>query len=161
MSDEGDVRAIRELVNDYTDAANRRDPARAAATYAPEGALNARGVDVIGRDAIRQAFERVFGGRDLIFQVTQPGPLEVSGDRAWTRTWIREWTRKAGKATPRVFLGLYQDELIRTAEGWRFARRRLDGLYTADPDFGGEAEPVPSMDHRFEAIGRDPLGGHR
>jgi ketosteroid isomerase-like protein len=150
MSVGDDERAIRELINTYTDAANRRDPVAAAATYAEDGVLSARaGADLIGRDAILAGFEKVFGARDLIFQLTQPGPLSIEGDQAHTRTWLREWTRLRGKASPRMFLGLYQDHLVRTARGWRFARRRLDGIYTVDLEMGGRANPDPVIDHIF------------
>ncbi|MDB5448771.1 MAG: hypothetical protein JWQ97_4088, partial [Phenylobacterium sp.] len=101
--------------------------------------------------------EAVFADRDLVFQVTQPGPLELAGDRAFTRTWFREWTRKVGKATPRILLGLYQDELVRTPDGWRFQRRKLDSLYTADPDYGGAPGGDPAMEHDFAALGVDPV----
>jgi ketosteroid isomerase-like protein len=151
MSDQGgDERAIRNLINSYTDAANRRDPVAAALTYAPDGVLSARsGPPLVGRPAIQAAFEQVFAARDLIFQLTQPGPLEIAGDQAHTRNWLREWTRLMGKPSPRLFLGLYQDHLTRTAEGWRFARRRLDGVYVADPEIGGRADPDPVMEHAF------------
>jgi uncharacterized protein (TIGR02246 family) len=152
-----DERAIRNLINAYTDAANRRDAAAAAATYAQAGVLSARaGPDLVGREAIRQAFDTVFASRDLIFQLTQPGPLEITGDRAHTRTWLREWTRLRGKDSPRIFLGLYQDTLARTEEGWRFARRRLDGVYTTDPELPGRADKDPVLEHAFDAIGLDP-----
>jgi ketosteroid isomerase-like protein len=154
MGKGSDTRAIRNLIDAYTDAASRLDAAAGAATYAEDGVLVANGVELRGRAKIERAFARNYGASDLIFQMIQPGPLEIRGDRAFTRSWIRAWNRLKGETTRDIF-GLYQDELVRTPEGWRFARRRMDTIHIAENGQVLEDHGYPPMEHAFE-IGRDP-----
>ena len=157
MGKGGDERAIRNLINAYTDAASRLDAQAGAATYAEDGVLVANGVELRGRAKIQRAFERNYGASDLIFQMIQPGPMEIRGDRAFTRSWIRAWNRLEGEVV-RDILGLYQDELVRTAEGWRFARRRMDTIHIAEGGRVVEHRGYPPMEHVFEGVGLDPAG---
>jgi len=154
MGTGSDERAIRNLINAYTDAASRKDAKAGAATYAEEGVLVANGVELRGRAKIQRAFERNYGASDLIFQMIQPGPMEIRGERAFARSWIRAWNRLTGEVV-RDILGLYQDELVRTGEGWRFARRRMDSIHIAEQGRVVEHRGYPPMEHEFENIGRD------
>ncbi len=158
MGKASDERAIRNLINAYTDAATRLDAKAGAETYAEDGVLVANGIELRGRAKIERAFARNYGASDLIFQMIQPGPLEIRGDRAFARSWIRAWNRLKGEVI-RDILGLYQDELIRTAEGWRFARRRMDTIHVAELGRVVEHRGYPPMEHEFKWIGRDPAGG--
>jgi len=48
-------------------------------------------------------------------------------DRAGVRTYMCE-LRQDHAGTPSRAYGLYQDDVVRTADGWRFARRRYQSI---------------------------------
>jgi len=55
--------------------------------------------------------------------------IAVDGDRATCRSFLLMTSTKPGELPANVMAGTYDDELVRTAEGWRFASRTvtLDG----------------------------------
>ena len=130
-----DILAIRALADRYSDAANRLDPAGMADVYAPDGELVAFGNAFKGRDTIRKVFDDTCNSMDFINQACTGAVIEVAGDRATSRWTITEFTKGKQQEKLALFLGTYEDEVVRTAEGWRFARRiltrraqtRLDG----------------------------------
>lgn len=52
---------------------------------------------------------------------------EADPDRARVRTYMCE-LRQDHAGTPSRAYGLYQDDVVRTADGWRFARRRYQSI---------------------------------
>ena len=56
-------------------------------------------------------------------QVNSPAVITVQGDRASARSIIRECGKFADRDEALEILGCYDDELVRTDAGWRFARR--------------------------------------
>lgn len=125
-----DELAIRTLAAAYTDAVNRRDGAAMAAVYAPDGVLEppGGGRPIEGRERIEKAFRRLVEvDREFLCQMTHSGLVEIEGDRARSRWWFSELKKPTGKDFEMSF-GVYQDELVRLEAGWRFSRRRADGL---------------------------------
>ena len=120
-----DVVAIRALVDRYSDAANRCNTADMAATYAEDATLNALGNELSGRAAIQGAFDQTIPLMQVMNQVCSGGVVEVNGDRATARWNVTEFSKRHGKELIEMFLGNYEDEMIRTADGWRFSRRVL------------------------------------
>jgi hypothetical protein len=120
--------AIRQLAASYTDAVNRRSPEDAAAVWAPDGVLLFFGREVVGAETLLKAYRRTFSSFELLFQMTHTGLVVVDGDRARARWWISEINQSVDDPRHRMFYGLYQDELVRTDAGWRFARRQLDEI---------------------------------
>ena len=53
--------------------------------------------------------------------------LDADPDRARVRTYMCE-LRQDHAGTPSRAYGLYQDDVVRTADGWRFARRRYQSI---------------------------------
>ena len=53
--------------------------------------------------------------------------LDADPDRAGVRTYMCE-LRQDHAGTPSRAYGLYQDDVVRTADGWRFARRRYQSI---------------------------------
>ena len=53
--------------------------------------------------------------------------LDADPDRAGVRTYMCE-LRQDHAGTPSRAYGLYQDDVVRTAAGWRFARRRYQSI---------------------------------
>ena len=73
-------------------------------------------------------------------QMTHSGVIEIKGDRATARIVERE--RGRGESTYYDCLAVYEDVLVREADGWRFAKRFYQYRFLDQSPFGGEAFPV-------------------
>jgi ketosteroid isomerase-like protein len=121
-----DVLAINHLAAAYADAVSRGQIAEACLTYAEDGELHSPTTEpAIGRAAVTETVTRTCATLEFVFQTVHQGLVQVDGDTARARFPITEWARRASDARPIQFLGVYEDECVRTPEGWRFARRTL------------------------------------
>jgi len=121
------------------------------ATLAQLREVGERLVDLHGQHE-HQSLLRAAAQRELLDAHAGSQPLlRETGDA------YRAWNRLEGEVV-RDILGLYQDELVRTAEGWRFARRRMDTIHIAELGRVVEHRGYPPMEHEFKGIGLDPAG---
>ena len=83
--------------------------------------------------------------RSAVVQLAHNGTAELDPadpDVATGRWYMSEACRtRSGKTLH--YLGYYDDRYVRTAEGWRFASRRLTWLYQGPPDLSGTFGPPP------------------
>jgi len=127
LIDESEIRA---LAAGYSDAVRRGDADQAAATYCEDGVLMAfSGPEIVGRAAIRAALHRVLSPQSFVMQTCEGGLIEVDGDVARARWSVTEWVNPKDTKKVSISLGVYEDTVVRTAEGWRFKRRRFQPLY--------------------------------
>jgi len=120
-----DESAIRRLVSAYCDAVNRLDADAAAALFAPDAVIRiADFPEIAGQRAIAEGLRATFAGAGFLFQQCDTGLLDVDGDRASARLSVFEAMRGAGDDAIALIFGFYEDEYVRLAAGWRFARRR-------------------------------------
>ena len=146
--------AIRQLTAAYSDAVNRGSVEDMAATYAVDGVLSAFGApDVVGRDRIQETFAEMYTGYRWIFQMTHSGTIEIDGDEAWCRWWVSEQSQNT-EGQGAEFLGVYQDHVVRTADGWRFGRRLLQGVYLGRRPLEGKVFDAPKIEGRPAVLGR-------
>ena len=124
---------IRELTARYNRCFDDGDPEGYAATFTEDGVMEVVGGPVTsGRTALAEMVRHTPRG---IVHVTVDALVEVDGDRAVqdvTLLVVQRPPDGAPRAERRSRLersGRYRDELVRTDEGWRFARRTctLDG----------------------------------
>lgn len=121
-----DVLAIQHLAVAYADAVSRGNIAEACRTYAEDGELRSPTTEPArGRPAVIETVTRTCASLEFVFQTVHQGLVQVDGDTARARFPITEWARRASDARPIQFLGVYEDECVRTNDGWRFARRTL------------------------------------
>ncbi|MCV7282397.1 nuclear transport factor 2 family protein [Mycolicibacterium flavescens] len=121
-----DVVAITHLAVAYAEAVSRGEIAEACQTYAVDGELHSPTTEpAIGRAAVTETIERTCADLEFVFQTVHQGMVTVDGDTARARFPITEWARRRSDSRPIQFLGVYDDECVRTADGWRFARRTL------------------------------------
>src|SRR5262249_53546222 len=121
-----DIIAIRQLAVSYAEAVSRGDVREACMTYAEDGALYSPTTEpAIGRAAVTETITRTTAALELVFQTVPEGLVEVDGDRARAGFAITEWARRVSDSQAFQFLGFYDDECVRTADGWRFSRRSL------------------------------------
>jgi ketosteroid isomerase-like protein len=120
--------AISRLAVSYSDAICRGQVDEAVLVYATDGVLaSGTTADAVGHEAIATTIKEATKEFEFCFQTTHLGLVEVTGDTAWARFPITEWAKlHDGRAIQ--FLGIYEDQLARGADGWRFTRRFLHGL---------------------------------
>lgn len=124
---------IRELTARYNRCFDDGDAEGFAATFVEGGVMEVTGGFLVeGRQALEQMCRGVPYG---IVHVTVDAVVEVQGDRATQDLTVMVLNRPKPDAGPGERTstldrsGRYHDELVRTPDGWRFARRTatLDG----------------------------------
>jgi ketosteroid isomerase-like protein len=128
--------ALRELAEAYARAADRIDAAGLAALFTPEGVLRvgapgastAPPAERIGREQI----EKAIGGlsrylKTMHFVGNQYLTVDASGDRATGETYCiaHHISGESGSQNDHVMIIRYQDQFVRTADGWQIAVREL------------------------------------
>jgi uncharacterized protein (TIGR02246 family) len=116
--------AIRELTARYNHAFSDGDAEAFVATYAEDGSTTvAGGVTVVGRDALLAACLR-YAGR--VVHTTTDAVITVDDNRAFQRCTMAIYYRSPDRSANQLALtGGYEDDLTRTADGWRFVERRV------------------------------------
>jgi hypothetical protein len=119
-----DKAAIQDVITAYCQSIGLGDRDMTLATFLPDGIWELRnfGVEHQGHEAIRAALDALTGPMDYIVQLNAPALIEVTGDRATARYTIRECGRLAGAQQGFESFGVYFDDLMRAADGWKFAR---------------------------------------
>ena len=151
-----DVIAINHLAASYAEAVSRLQIEEAVDTFAVDGILASPTTeDAVGRAAIVEVISAATSSLEFVFQTVHGGLVHVDGDRASARFPVTEWSRRKRDGVTMVFLGLYDDDLVRTREGWRFARRELVArtLGKAELFTGRIHDPVlrPTLTPRMDA----------
>jgi ketosteroid isomerase-like protein len=139
-----DIEAIQQLMNRYSEGACRRDWPQMMATFTADGEwlVPERDMALHGHAQIAPAMAAFVAQMDYFVQLNSAAVIEVEGDRATARSVIREVGKFAASDIALEVLGHYTDDLVRTAEGWKFARRTYKGLGL----------------HRFDLLTGPPLG---
>lgn len=121
--------AIGELTARYNRAFDDGEVDAWLDTFVEDGEMQRDGRTWKGHDALARLLQKVGWGT---VHVTTDAIVEIDGDRA------RQWCtlvllRRERDRRPPVVLatGRYEDELRRTADGWRFVRR----VASTDNDF--------------------------
>lgn len=123
-----DIVAISALAAAYSEAICRFAIDEAVQVYTHDGVLvSSTTPAVVGRDAIAAVIRTAIEHFGFIYNTTHAGPIHVEGDRARARFPVTEVAERPDGSTMH-FLGTYDDELVRTAAGWRFTRRSLHGM---------------------------------
>jgi ketosteroid isomerase-like protein len=137
---------IRQLTAAYSDAVTARDYDTFAALWAPGGRWVIPGLaDTVGGESSAEQLRGLLAGQEFLLQLLQGGQVWVDGDTARARWTVVEQGRTTeGQGIHMV--GVYQDELARTEDGWRFASRHFEFLYRGFADVPGKAYPYPALD---------------
>lgn len=123
--------AIRALIAEYADVVNRRAWPELDALFVADApvAIDLRDrpvINVVGAPALGEfignAIERFEFFEFVALNVRVVLRVDNQVDRAGTRTYMCE-LRQDHDGTPSRAFGVYQDQLMRTTGGWRFARR--------------------------------------
>jgi ketosteroid isomerase-like protein len=122
--------AIQQLLNKYTDGCSRADWDQVMATFLPDGIWEVPVLDARfeGHAAIRAAMAGFAGQMAYFVQLNSPATITVEGDKATATSVVRECGKYADRDLAMEVLGTYDDELVRTADGWKFVRRIFRSL---------------------------------
>jgi uncharacterized protein (TIGR02246 family) len=122
MAPNDDVEDIRKLLAEYCFAIDTGDADRWANLFAEDGVFDSNALEpLIGRAALR----------DFVVSVVPPGRrhftaneiISVDGDAAT----VRAYAVVTMDSPPTLSsVGTYDDELVRTEDGWRFRRRYFE-----------------------------------
>jgi ketosteroid isomerase-like protein len=154
MDDQGriaDENQILKLANAYSHAVMRRDGVRAAAVYTEDGQLTAFSrPPIVGRAALEAAFVATFSPLLFITQACVAQVIEVDGDRATASFSVNEFLRTKGQGDVlSCCLGVYEDRLVRTAQGWRFSHRRFSPFFRGTAAMEGKLYDQPAFENDF------------
>ena len=138
-----DEAEIRDLVARYADAVNRRDEAAWGATWAKDGEWDLSGRPASGRDAVVALWSQLMGGIPWVNQIVYFGLVDVDGAAATGRWYLAEFM-KLPDGTGRQMIGVYRDQYVKEDGAWKFAKRRMDPVYSGPPDLSGDAMPFPA-----------------
>jgi len=127
-------RACERLVLDWVDLNDRQDYDSLAALFAADGTMiRPNGDPLAGRSAILKSYQSRPAGRITRHICSNIRITVESGDRARGLSYAVVYSANAGepaeghfgiKAEPRQLIGEFEDEFVRTLEGWRFSTRR-------------------------------------
>lgn len=128
-----DRQDLHELTARYAAGADQRDWAGVAGLFLPDGVLVTPDpprsmepvLERVGRDAVREAVSRLQRFARTVHH--QTGSVwAVDGDGATGRTTaVAHHVEEGPEPRTWVWHLVYDDRCVRTAEGWRFARRAL------------------------------------
>lgn len=139
-----DEAEIHRLAARFSDAVNERDVPAFVDLWAREGADWTIGPPLAsraeGREAIAAMIEGLYGLEQYFMQLTHSGVVALDGDRATARFAVREHGR--GAASFYDNLAVYNDELVREPDGWRFAKRTYSYRFLNQAPFVDDAFPV-------------------
>jgi len=129
-----DKQEITEICYRYGLAVDSRDWAALAACFTADANAfyldmpPARGYQAI-EDTCRVALTPLSATQHLISNVV----VRLDGDRAESTCYLQAQHVKTGTAGGDQFIiaGRYDDQLVRTADGWRILERRLAAMWTA------------------------------
>lgn len=135
---------IQKLAAAYSHGVMRLDARAAAAVYMEDGVLSAfYAADIAGRAAIGDALVQALKPLEFLIQTCSAGVIDVSGDTAratWSVTELLKYREQDNLA---CCFGVYEDQLVRSSEGWRFSHRRFLPHYKGSiPSTGKSYRPA-------------------
>jgi hypothetical protein len=119
-----DERDCERLVLDFVHFSDRQEYESLAALFATEGVLSRPSGDpLVGREAILKSYQSRPAGRVTRHICTNIRITMESaeGARGSSYALVYSWT---ANNPPEVKVGEFEDEFVRTPEGWRFASRQ-------------------------------------
>jgi hypothetical protein len=125
---------IRKLKARYLNACDLKDPEAIRACFHPDAELDYAPLGKFGVGQMIAAFTKIAVGSPIAdSHQIHNGEIEIhSADRASARWSLGFTTFDPRKGSFRLMAGLYEDEYVRTAEGWRIMSSRHTPRLIAD-----------------------------
>ena len=126
---------IRELVETYNDAVNRRQTEDWKSTWADNAIWDLLGMEIEGREAIVKTWKSAIKNFSYMGFSSFPGAIEINGETAHARIYVRE-TLISQNGQIRNIEGMYNDELVKQNGQWRFRKRAYQILHETSSQKG-------------------------
>jgi uncharacterized protein (TIGR02246 family) len=145
-----DERDIQRLMVDYAERIDANDPVGAAACFAPDGVGIYWG-EYRGREAIAERLAGILAAFSATSHHLSNVAIDVdpSGDRATALSYVYAFHRRRPSYAPLHVWARWSDQIIRTDEGWRFARREVVSVGRIDPEAGDAVADMPGHPGRL------------
>ncbi len=126
-----DIEEIKGLKARYAAACdNNYDPDTIAGLFVPDGVWDGGDLGrAEGREAIRAFFVKAPKAFPFAIHNVMNPIIEVSGDSARGQWYLLQPLTMAKGNQAAWLAGRYEDEYVRTAEGWRFRRLRFTPIF--------------------------------
>jgi len=123
-----DYEAIQQALNLYSSGCSQRDWPLVMGLFLPDGVWEVTGQEpVVGHAAMEAAMAGFLTRLDYFVQINSPATIRIDGDRAVAQTTIRECGKIKDRDEALEVMGFYTDDLVRTPEGWKFAKKLFRG----------------------------------
>lgn len=121
---------VQQTLNSYSDAASRLDVDQLLSLYLPDAVWEIPFLNLKfeGHDAIRAGVIATTEMMDYVVQLNAPAIINIEGDTATTRSVIHECEKYTGRDEALEVFGIYSDTLVKTPDGWKFARREFEKI---------------------------------
>jgi hypothetical protein len=122
---------VREVLENYSGAAARLDIEEYMTFFTDEpvvhGVLELFGMTgpLVGTEAVRGFFGPAFEGLDWLIQTNSITNITISKDGKHATTSLGLLERAGGVNGESALVARYDDKLVLTDDGWKFAERRL------------------------------------
>jgi ketosteroid isomerase-like protein len=123
--------AIRECIDRFSLAMSKGDASPIPALFTDDGVWGAGdpfNFEIAGAEQIGAAIAGNKAVFEYVVQMIHSVSIHIAGDAASATSLLEEVSRKADGEGGLHMYGFYNDELVRTEAGWRFARRHFTGL---------------------------------
>jgi hypothetical protein len=130
-----DYTAITDVLNRYTEGANRRDWGDVIATFSHDGIWEAVGPDggsarFTGHTELMRGLSGLASRMDIMLQTSHVTTVRVDANQAFATSMLEEWAKVGGEDVTHHYLGMYYDDLGKNEKGhWRFKKRYFRTLY--------------------------------
>ena len=114
--------AIRELYGTYGDASWRGDREQWVQCFTPDGQWTSHLFNATGHAALRETWDGLWKDWQDVAFLGEIGSIEIDGNAAQCRSYAREVVRLKTGGTFKL-CGHYEDTLVKTADGWKYALR--------------------------------------
>jgi 3-phenylpropionate/cinnamic acid dioxygenase small subunit len=129
MSEQEDRQDIADVLVRYATGIDRRDWPLFRTVFTDDCELD---YGVIGAwkgvDAVADFMEKVHASAGHTLHRLSNQVIEVDGDRALARTYIDALIMVGDEGAGVNGVGFYDDEIVRTPDGWRISRRRFTNV---------------------------------
>lgn len=117
---------IQELLARYTHAADIHPPETMRDIFSADGRfhIEAMGVDLHGIDAIIAYFTQMRPAMEGVYHINSNLVVDIDGHTATAVSYLT--TLRTGAQPELVGVSRYEDELVKTDQGWRIYSRGVD-----------------------------------
>jgi 3-phenylpropionate/cinnamic acid dioxygenase small subunit len=127
-----DEQAVQAVLFRYASALDARDWARLRTCFTPDAVVTYEAIGQLrGYEEVEALVRRVLGPLAATQHIVSNVEVVVDGDRATSRCNLQSMhVRETPSGDNFIVAGVYTDELRRTPDGWRIARRQLQRVWT-------------------------------